>query len=109
MSEETRCIKYNIKRHETLSDVMRRFDVSITDLMEYNEACDLLSLREGQTLFIKSRPPGVRSYELGEGETLWTVAEKLGLSVPSLLKANSNIMPNEIRQGISIALPDSQL
>jgi LysM repeat protein len=109
MSEQTRCIRYNIKRHETLSDVMRRFDISLTDLMEYNEACNLLSLSEGQTLLIKSRPRADRSYVLGEGETLWTVAEKLGVSVPSLLKANSNFMPNEIRQGISIALPDSQL
>jgi hypothetical protein len=107
MDEEKRCIEYNIKRHETLSDILRRFDISIIDLIECNEACDLFSLREGQRLLIKHKPlTARRSYVLGEGETLWTVAEKLGVSVPSLLKANANFMPNEIRQGISIALPD---
>ncbi len=107
MGEETGCTQYSIKRHETLADVLRKFDVSIKDILEYNETCDLLSLREGQMLLIKnkSRADG-RFYVLGEGETLWTVAQKLGLSVPSLLKANSNFMPHEIRQGISIALPD---
>lgn len=104
--KHTVCIEYKIRRNETLSDVLRRFDISIKDLLEYNESCDLFSLCEGQTLFIKDAAarPG-RQYTLQENETLWSVAEKFNVSVPSLLKANSNYMPGEIRQGIRIALP----
>jgi LysM repeat protein len=101
------CIVYKIKSNETLSDILRRFDISIRDLMEYNESCDIFSLQEGQTLFIKDLPlESGREYVLGENETLKSVAEKFDVSVLSLLKANTNYMPYEIRQGIRIALPE---
>jgi hypothetical protein len=75
--------------------------------MEYNETCDIFALKEGQTLFIKDMPSeSAREYVLGENETLKSVAEKLDISVLSLLKANTNYMPDEIRQGIRIALPE---
>lgn len=107
MSEGTWYTEYNVKRHDTVSDILRRFDVSIRDIMEYNETCNLFSLREGQTLIIKNKPiKAGRSYVLGEGETLRTVSEKFGVSMPALLKANANYMPHEIRQGIRITLPD---
>ncbi len=100
------CIEYKIGKNETLSDIFRRFDISIKDLLEYNESCDIFSLREGQTLLIKDVPRQGREYILQEDETLRSVAEKFGLSVLSLLKANTNYMPGEIRQGIRIALPE---
>ncbi len=100
------CIEYKIGKNETLSDIFRRFDISIKDLLEYNESCDIFSLREGQTLLIKDVPRQGREYILQENETLRSVAEKFGLSVLSLLKANTNYMPGEIRQGIRIALPE---
>ncbi len=100
------CIEYKIGKNETLSDIFRRFDISIKDLLEYNESCDIFSLREGQTLLIKDVPRQGREYILQENETLRSVAEKFGLSVLSLLKANTNYMPGEIRQGIRVALPE---
>jgi LysM repeat protein len=102
------CIEYKILKNETLSDILRRFDISIRDLREYNESCDIFSLKEGQTLIIKDVPRPGREYVLQENETLCSVAEKFGISVLSLLKANSNYMPGEIRQGIKIALPETE-
>ena len=99
-------IVYSVKRNETLSDILRKFDVSIRDLIEYNETCDLLSLREGQVLFIIKKEEGVRGYTLQENDTLSSVAKKFKISELSLLKANPNFMPNDIRQGIRIALPE---
>ena len=99
-------IVYSIRRNETLSDILRKFDVSIRDLIEYNETCDLLSLREGQVLFIIKKEEGVRGYTLQENDTLSSVAKKFKISELSLLKANPNFMPNDIRQGIRIALPE---
>jgi len=99
------CIEYKIGKNETLFDIFRRFDISIKDLREYNESCDVFALREGQTILIKNVPRQGREYILQDNETLRSVAEKFGLSVISLLKANSNYMPGEIRQGVRIALP----
>ncbi len=99
------CIVYVIRENDTLCDILRRFDISIRELMELN-SCDLLSLKKGQTLIIKKTyVESYGRYMLDENEDLFTVAKKFGVSVPSILKANSNLMPNEIRQGVSIALP----
>lgn len=104
--EQGEIIVYSVRRNETLSDILRKFDVSIRDLIEYNESCNLLSLKEGQTLFIISKEERGRGYTLQENDTLSSVAEKFEVSVLSLLKANPNYMPNEIRRGIRIALPE---
>lgn len=99
-------IVYSVRKNETLSDIIRKFDVSIRDILKYNGSCDLLSLREGQILFIMNREERGRGYTLQENDTLSSVAEKFSISELSLLKANPNFMPDEIRQGIRIALPE---
>ena len=104
--EKGEIIVYSVRYNETLSDILRRFDVSIRDLIECNVKCNLLSLKAGQVLFIIKKEEGVRGYTLQENDTLSSVAEKFKISELSLLKANPNFMPNEIRQGIRIALPE---
>jgi LysM repeat protein len=107
MSAGQDCTLYVIEKQDTLSDIIRRFGVSIRELKEYNRESDLLSLKEGQTLLIKNTPhdPG-KTYLLQENETLTTVAQKFNTSALRLLKANPDFMPQEIKQGMRIALPD---
>jgi LysM repeat protein len=97
---------YSVRSNETLSDILRKFDVSICDLIKHNASCDLLSLEEGQVLFVRNKEKRGRGYTLQENDTVFSVAEKFKVSVRSLLKANPNFLPNEIRQGIRIALPE---
>lgn len=104
--EKGNMIVYSVRQKETLSDILRRFDISIRDIIEYNGSCNLLSLKEGQILFIRINEQRGRGYTLQENDTLSSVADKFKVSVISLLKANPNIMPNEIRQGIRITLPE---
>lgn len=105
--EQAGCISYSIGRRETVSDIMRKFSIGIKELKEYNASCDFFSLREGQTLLIKDSSDFTgRSYTLQQDETIWSVAEKFKVSALSLLKANSHLLPHEIRQGIRISLPD---
>lgn len=106
MLQDQGIIVYRIGRNETLSDILRKFDVSIRELIECNESCNLLSLEEGQTLYIKTTESRGCGYTLQENETLLSVADKFKISVLSLLKANPNFLPNEIRQGMRIALPE---
>ena len=103
---QTDCIIYTVGDHETLSDIFRRFDVSINTLKALNESRNLFALKKGQTLLIKCTPRGKQNgYVLGKDETLQSVAKKFGISVSALLKANADRMPQEIRQGICITLP----
>ncbi len=104
--EKSELIVYSVRHYETLSDIMRKFDVSIRDLIKHNASCNLLALKEGQLLFIINKEERGRGYTLQENDTLSSVAKKFSISELSLLKANPNFLPNEIRQGIRIALPD---
>lgn len=104
--EKGEIIVYSVRHNEMLSDILRKFDVSIRDLIECNGTCNLLSLREGQALFIRCKEERGQGYTLQENDTLSSVAKKFKISELSLLKANPNFMPNEIRQGIRIALPE---
>jgi hypothetical protein len=100
-------ILYVVEKQDALSDILRRFGVSIKDLNENNSEKDLLSLREGQILLIKNVPHDPeRTYLLKEDETLLSVAKKFNTSALRLLKANPDFMPQEIKQGMRIALPD---
>ena len=100
----TGCIIYTVRAHDTLTDIFRRFDISIRDLMAQNDRCDLFRLREGQKLYIKTMPR-CAGYIMGQNETISSVAQKFGVSVCALLKANADIMPQDIHQGICITLP----
>jgi spore germination protein len=106
MKQGDEIVVYSVGYKETLSDILRKFDISIRDIIESNGSCDLLSLKEGQTLLIRNKEKRGHGYMLQENDTLSSVAEKFQISVLSLLKANPNFMPNEIRQGIRIALPN---
>lgn len=100
-------IVYTVGKQDALSDIMRRFSVSIKELEEYNKERDLFSLQEGQTLTIKNYPHDEKkTYILQEDENLFSVAKKFNVSTLWLLKANPNFMPQEIKQGMRIALPD---
>ena len=105
-AKHTDCIIYTVGERETLSDIFRRFDISINTLLAHNSRHDLFSLKKGQTLLIK-RQRKKDGYVLGENETLRSVAEKFGVSISALLKANADRMPQEIRQGSCITLPQT--
>jgi LysM repeat protein len=98
---------YTVQESDTLWDIFRRFDISIRDLLAYNDRCDLFEMKKGQTLIIKTRPRKCNGYVLQEDEALSSVARKFGVSISALLKANCDRMPQEIRQGICITLPVS--
>jgi LysM repeat protein len=104
---ELNCIEYVVERNDTLFDILRKFDLSIRELQEENPDCDLFSLKPGQVLLIRRRTlDRKRYYILKENETLHSVAKTINRTVISILKANPNLRPLEIKQGVKIVLPD---
>ena len=101
------CVEYTVEHKDSLSDILRRFDLSIRELQEENPDCDVFTLRPGQTLTIRKKE-GCRkkTYVLADGENLNAVAAKFKKSVIELLKANTNLRPLEFKGGIRIILPD---
>ena len=98
---------YTVKERDLLSDILRRFEISVREFADCNRACDVFSLEKGQTVRIRRKKCGAKNtYVLKENESLWSVAEKFEKSAISLLKANPHLLPQEVRPGVKIKLPD---
>jgi len=99
-------VKYTLSEGEKLSDIMRRFDVSAAMIKRLNPDKDIFSLKDGDTLFLPGwsrRMAG--GYIMQQGETLKTLADRLGVTAISILKLNPNLLPREFRAGQRVFLP----
>lgn len=106
-NSENETTEYIVEDRETLADILRKFDLSIQELQEENAALNVFSIRPGQMLRIRKKDEGKKcAYILEEDETIFTVAQKFNLTVIDILKANPNLRPLEIKQGIKIILPE---
>jgi len=98
---------YVVRRGETLSDISRKFRISINDIKEWNNlkgdrvvagqklviSPDVDKVSKGDRVFKK------RSYHrVKRGETLSTIAQRYKMSVAELKRIN-NLRNNKIRVG----------
>jgi LysM repeat protein len=101
------CTEYVVEHRDSLSDVLRRYDLSIRELQEENPDIDVFSLRPGQALVIRKKEGSrKKTYVMEENENLTAVCMKFGKSVIEFLKANPNLRPLEFKAGIKIILPE---
>jgi LysM repeat protein len=106
-SRANKYIKYIVEYGDTLSDVLRKFDVSIKELQEDNKRSDIFRLKTGQAILVrKKRINDARSYIMKNDEDLSTLADKHNKSVISILRANPHLRPQEFKEGMRITLPD---
>ena len=80
-------IIYTVKKGDTLWDIARRFNTTVTAIKNYNNlTSDTLSI--GQQLII----PGTENitvYTVKSGDTLWSIANKFNTTVDSIKKLNN--------------------
>ncbi len=97
-TKDTREItNYKVRRGDSLTEIARKFRVSVDDLMEWNNLANHL-IKAGQKLSVKN--PGIsfskgdnsgrkRAYHtIRKGETLESIAQKYNLSIAELKKIN---------------------
>jgi len=118
---------YTVKADDTLYDIAQRFGVSVDDLMAANEITDPASLSIGQKLVIPGQEsggapvetPGPEEeattatptttaegvYVVQEGDYPSSIAEKFGISVEELMKANDITDPTSLKVGQELTIP----
>lgn len=111
---------YRVRRRDTLHRVARRFGVSVEQLAEWNGlSVTDVRLRPGQVLRIPRGPdrPDARgqplafrtstTYRVRPGDTLYRIAQRLGVSVEVLRRMNPGVSPHRLSVGQVLRVPAS--
>jgi membrane-bound lytic murein transglycosylase D len=106
---------YVVQHGDTLWDIARAHEVSTGDLKRWNDLHGSL-IHPGNALRISPDRPEVdgvaRSHHrIRRGETLSTIAQRYGTTVPTLMEMNQLNTPHQIRAGtrITVPVPDESL
>lgn len=102
-SSSSERVVYRVKRGDNLTEIARRYGVSVNDIRRWN---DLRSdnIHSGQRLTIhggggeRSSAPSVVSYKVRRGDTLAEIAKRYGVSIKDL-KSWNKLRSDVIRPG----------
>ena len=113
---------YTVKRGDTLWDIGRHYGISIKQLCRWNgiNSKTILSLGQKIDIYIADEEPqgkilpavahptekdnGFIQYEVQEGDSLWLIARKFGVSVAELRKWNNLPKNRHLQPGQSIEI-----
>lgn len=105
---------YQVRPGDTLHSMSRKFGVSVEEIMLQNDLSSS-NVRVGQKLMIPSgkqnkakaaadAAPG-SSYLVAQGDTLWSISKKLGVSVETLKSANK-LRGIKLKVGQRLVIPE---
>jgi LysM repeat protein len=105
-------ILHEVTAQETLFGISRRYQVSVGEIQSANEVLKA-GLKIGQTIRIpyleKSKlPTGTSVHKVSQGETLFSISKKYGVSVDSLKQWNS-LQGNDLSAGQSLIVKEASL
>ncbi len=107
---------HTVRPGETMTSIAKLYGTSIAQLSEWNDGMDASSLQAGQKLKVfasnKTASQGDTdqpsrkhiTYRVRRGDTLFSIAEKYGVSVADLKRAN-RITKNKIPAGKRLVIP----
>jgi len=99
-------MEYTVERGDTLSEIARDHDVSISELVDANDISNADLIRIGQVLVIPGEDGEPdKQHVVTRGETLVRIASSYGSSAISLARANELVNPNLIFPGQQLLIP----
>lgn len=105
-------IWYHVRKGDTLSGIAKEYRVSQKSIRNANEIQSVNLLRIGQKLYI----PGIASPELAygmpyrvrQGDTIWDIARKHGVSKESILRINGIKSPRHLKVGTQLFITNQE-
>ncbi len=108
---------YVVAPGDTLSTIALRYGVSVPDLARWNGIENVQLVRAGERLRLappdgsatavsSNAPAGAaRRYRVQEGDTLFSLSRRFGVSIEALQRANNLSDPDRLLAGTEIAIP----
>lgn len=103
---------YTVRSGDTLFFIAQRNNISLQSLIEANpQLTDPNTIFPGQIICIPTGGPGIscpngQIYRVARGDTLFEIAQRYGISLETLIRANPQIAdPNRISPGQEICVP----
>jgi len=108
---------YTIKSGDTLYFLAIRYNTTVDAIMKLNPGIDPNNLQIGQVICIPDTgvspvppmPPCTNGfyYTIRAGDTLYLLAQRFGVSVDAIIRANPGIDPNNLQIGQVICIPQA--
>ena len=96
---------YKIKRGDTLSEIAKKYDTTVSVLASINNIKDVDKIYAGNTLKIPTNNSSYIEYKIKRGDTLSEIAEYYGTTVKKLQSINGIKNANKIYAGDNIKIP----
>jgi LysM repeat protein len=97
-------VDYTVRQGDTLGEIARDHDLSVSDLVAANRISNPNLIRTGQVLVIPTKD---RIHVVERGESLFRIAAAYGTTIATLIKANKLSNPNLIYPGQKLTIPGS--
>ena len=79
---------YTVQKGDSLWSIARRYNITVAELIEKNNLMDL-TLQINQKLLVPKITEENNTYIVQKGDTLWSIAKKLGIEVNTLKEINN--------------------
>lgn len=93
---------------ETLSSIAIKYDISKSDLLEYNESTSEKDFKEGDIIFLEKKRKkfyGAQDdYQVKKGESLYQISQQFGIRLSNLSKMNNISSFSPLTEGQKIIL-----
>ncbi len=101
---------HTVTINDTFYSIARRYNISLTSLLNANPGIDPDTLQIGQRICIPTTPPPAqecpgRLYTIQAGDTFISLARRFGYTLDALIAANPQVNPSNLQIGQQICLP----
>jgi LysM repeat protein len=105
---------YVVSKGDTLSSIAKRFGISLSELQKLNNIANADQIAVGQKLRVPASASGSsatstsgqgKTYVVQQGDTLFKIALRFGITVAALQSANNVTDPNKVYPGQVLKIP----
>lgn len=98
--------KYTINKGDSLYSISKKFATNVDEIKKLNNITSNI-LTVGDTILIPNSNQKNNIYTVEKGDTLYSIAKRLGVSVNSL-KAANNLTTNMLSVGTKLQIPNEE-